>query len=248
MPKMTTPAPQSVDSTEKPIVLGRGGDGRQVEITLSELKSTLISGTSGSGKSTLLKQIIDQACSQAQVICVDLKRIGYLDFRGRENFSLITDVNKCAELLQKITEMLEQRYQKMEEAGTDKCEAKRILIVIDEFAELTSIMDNNTAEQIRRILSLGRACNITMIVATQQASRRLLTGALLDLFCSKIGLRQNSVYASKIAIERPGCEHLSNYSALFLNQHGFMTQFRLLPPLGVKTEETDPNGYLKWED
>lgn len=234
--------------TEHPITLGRGTDGKLIETTLGELKSTLVSGTSGSGKSTLLRQIIDQSCDQAQVVCVDLKRIGYLDYRGRENFSLITDVNKCAEFLQKAIELLEQRYQKMEQLGTDKCEAKRILIVIDEFAELTSIMDTNTAEQIRRILSLGRACNITMIVATQQASRRLLTGALLDLFCSKIGLRQNSAYASKIAIERAGCEHLSNHSALFLNQHGFMTQFRLLPPKNEQVEETDPDDFLQWED
>ena len=214
--------------TEHPITLGRGTDGKLIETTLGELKSTLVSGTSGSGKSTLLRQIID--------------------YRGRENFSLITDVNKCAEFLQKAIELLEQRYQKMEQLGTDKCEAKRILIVIDEFAELTSIMDTNTAEQIRRILSLGRACNITMIVATQQASRRLLTGALLDLFCSKIGLRQNSAYASKIAIERAGCEHLSNHSALFLNQHGFMTQFRLLPPKDEQVKETDPDDFLQWED
>ena len=232
---------------EHPIVLGRGSDGKMVEATLGELKSTLISGLPGSGKSSLLRHIIDQSCDQAQVLCVDLKRVSYLDFRGRENFNLITDINRCAELFQDISVLLERRFQKMEQLGTDKCDAKRILIVVDEFAELSGSMDQNTAEQIRRILSLGRACNITMVVATQQASRRILTGALLDLFCSKIGLRQNSVYASKIAIGRAGCEHLPDFTGLYLNHYGYMTQFGLMPPLGEEVEEDDPDDFLKWE-
>lgn len=216
---------------EHPIVLGRGSDGKMVEATLGELKSTLIGGLSGSGKSSLLQHIVDQSKDQAQVIVIDLKRIGFLRFKGEKNVKIVTDINKTPKLFQILTQELENRYREMEAKNIDKCSRGRILIVVDEAAELTPFVDKNVMEQIRRILSLGRACNMTLIMATQSPSRRLLSGALVDLFPSRIALRCNSVYASKVVIDRGGAEKLPNYSALYVNPFGFQEQVSLMPPL-----------------
>ena len=249
MPKMTTPAPHSANDNEKPIVLGRGGDGRQVEITLGELKSTLIGGLSGSGKSTLLQHIVNQAKEQAQVIVLDMKRIGYFDFMDDPNVIVITDINKVPKMLQKITQELENRFREMEHERKDVCDKGRIVVVADELGEIMPNIDDNTYNQIRRILSLGRAANITFIGATQSPTRRLLSGALVDLFPSRIALRCNSVYASRVVLDRAGAERLPNYSALFVNPQGFQVQISLLPPVGSKVVDVDkPKDKIEWDD
>lgn len=234
---------------EHPIVLGRGGDGKKVEATLGELKSTLIGGLSGSGKSSLLQHIVDQAKDQAQVLVVDMKRISFINFKGQENVSVITDLNKVPKLLQMVSREMENRFREMEQANTDECKRGRILLLIDEAAEVLPFIDQNTYDQIRRVLSLGRACNITIIMATQSPSRRLLSGAIVDLFPSRIGLRCNSVYASKIVTDRKGCERLPNYSALYVDPQGFQVQMSLLPPLNSKAKDNDePQDAIVWED
>lgn len=234
---------------EHPIVLGRGGDGKLVQATLGELKSTLIGGLSGAGKSSLLQHVVDQAKDQAQVLVIDLKRIGFLRFKGEENIRVITDLNKVPKLFQKLSQEMENRYRAMEQANTDKCEHGRILVVVDEAAELLPFIDQNTYDQIRRILSLGRACNITIIMATQSPSRRLLSGAIIDLFPSRIGLRCNSVYSSKVVCDRPGCEKLPNFSALYVNPQGFQVQISLLPPIGSEMEDTSTaHDFIEWDE
>lgn len=247
MPKITV-NPKANTTEEKPIVLGRGGDGKLVEATLGELKSTLITGMSGSGKSTLMTHMIEQSIEQAQVFLIDMKRISYPQFKNVPNCHVITDINKVPKLFSKLSQELENRFVDCERKGINYCNAGRIVVYIDECAELLPYLDKNTYDQIRRILSLGRACNMTIIMATQQASRRILTGALLDLFCSKIGLRQNSIYASKIAIDRPGCEKLSDFSALYLNPQGFLTQFEVLPPNGEDEDANKAHDTIDWED
>lgn len=234
---------------EHPIVLGRGGDGKLVEATLGELKSTLIGGLSGSGKSSLLQHIVDQARDQAQVFVVDLKRIGYFRFMDDPNVKVITDINKVPKLFQKITQELENRFREMERERTDVCEKGRIVIVADELGELFPFIDQNTYDQIRRILSLGRASNITFIGATQSPTRRLLSGAIIDLFPSRIGLRCNSVYSSKVVIDRAGCEKLPNYSAIYVNPQGFQVQVSLMPPIGSETEDTtQAHDAIEWDE
>lgn len=248
MPKITPPVAEKENKIGA-ITLGRGGDGKLVEATLEELKSTLIGGLSGSGKSSLLQHIVDQSCEQAQVFVIDLKRVGFLNFKGRKNCHIVTDINKCPELFQKLTQELENRYQEMERNNTDKCDKGRILIVVDEAAELLPFIDKNTYDQIRRILSLGRACKMTIIMATQSPSRRLLSGAIVDLFPSRIGLRCNSVYASKVVLDRSGCEKLPNYSALYMNPQGFFVQLQLLPPIGQEVGDDNlAHDTIEWND
>lgn len=249
MATKNTEQPTTPKVVEHPITLGRGGDGKLVELTLGELKSTLIGGLSGSGKSSLLQHIVDQSKDQAQVFIVDLKRVGFLNFKKEENCHVITDLNKCPKLFQAITQEMENRYQEMERTNTDKCSKGRILVVIDEAAELIPFVENNVVDQIRRILSLGRAANITLIMATQSPSRRLLSGALVDLFPSRIALRCNSVYASKVVIDRGGAEKLPNYSALYVNPQGFQVQISLMPPIGEGELDTSKtHDKIEWED
>ena len=233
----------------KPIVLGRKSDGTLYQQTLKDLGSLLIGGLSGAGKTSLLQNIASQASEQAQVFIIDAKRVGYLDFKNKQNCHVITSMEKFPDLLQKVVQEMNSRYTTMEQTNTDKCEAGRIIVIIDEAAEAFYNLTNNERDQIRQILSLGRQCNITMVVATQSPSRRLLSGAIVDMFTTKCALRTSSVYASKIILETAGAERIPRFSAIFAGVNGFRTQVRLMPPLNEQEEDLyATHDKIDWED
>jgi len=234
---------------EQPISLGRKSDGTLYQLTLKEMGSLLIGGLSGAGKTVLLQNLAEQASKQAQVFIVDAKRVGYLQFKGKENCHVITSMEKFPDLLQKTVQEMNSRYTQMERANTDVCDKGRILLIIDEAVEAFYGLTDNEKDQIRQILSLGRQCNITMVVATQSPSRRLLSGALTDMFTTKCALRTSSVYASKIILETKGAERIPRFSAIFAGVNGFRTQVRLLPPIATQEEdEYATHDKLEWED
>ena len=235
--------------TAKPITLGRKSDGTLFQQTLKDMGSLLIGGLSGAGKTALLQNIANQACEQAQVFIIDAKRVGYLKFKGRENCHVITSMEKFPDLLQKLVQELNSRYTTMERANTDVCKAGRILMIIDEAAEAFYGLSDNEKDQIRQILSLGRQCNITIVLATQSPSRRLLSGAITDMFTTHCALRTSSVYASKIILEERGAERIPRFSAIFAGVNGFKTQVRLMPPLDQQEEDMyATHDKIEWED
>lgn len=236
-------------STPQPIALGRKSDGTLYEMTLKDMGSLLIGGLSGAGKTCLLQNIARQASEQAQVFIVDAKRVGYLEFKGKDNCHVITSMEKFPDLLQKTVQELNSRYTQMEQANTDVCDRGRILIIVDEAVEAFYALTDNEKDQIRQILSLGRQCNITMVVATQSPSRRLLSGALTDMFTTKCALRTSSVYASKIILETGGAERIPRFSAIFAGVNGFRTQVRLIPPKDQQAEDAyATHDKIEWED
>lgn len=242
-------APKVENNEPKPISLGRKSDGTLYQMTLKDMGSLLIGGLSGAGKSSLLQNLADQACEQAQVFIVDAKRVGYIGFKERKNCHVITSMEKFPDLLQKTVQEMNSRYTEMEQNKTDVCDKGRILIIVDEFAEAIYALTDNERDQIRQILSLGRQCNITMVVATQSPSRRLLSGAIVDMFTTRCALRTSSVYASKIILETKGAERIPRFSAIFAGINGFRTQVRLLPPLDQQTEEAyATHDKIEWED
>lgn len=233
---MTDIKSNAVGGDNAVITIGRDSTGKLAQTTLGEMKSTLIGGLSGSGKTALLQHIVkDLAEQDVQVYLLDFKRVGFLDFKEKNNVRLITTFDEVPKLLQAACVQLEARYAEMELTNTDVCEAKRIVILIDEAAEMMTQCSANEKEQLRRLLSLGRQCGMYVIMATQSPSRRILSGAIVDMFPSRIALKVATVNASRVILDRKGAENLPLYSALWQNPQGFLSRIQLLPPLKSNT-------------
>ena len=129
----------------------------------------LIAGSSGSGKSVTLHALILSAMKQGyKLALVDPKRVELSFYKNINNLLLpIAKTTEQAEnTIQNIYDLMESRYKKMDKLEQRQSDETPILLVIDEFAELIE-QNKKLMQTIERIASLGRACNIHLILSTQ---------------------------------------------------------------------------------
>ena len=145
----------------------------------------LIAGSTGSGKSVCINDIIismvyKSAPSDVRMILIDPKVVEMKVFSTLPHLLLpvVTDPKKAAGALKWAVLEMEQRYQKMAQKnarGLDRYNSlvseeeklPRIVIVIDELADLMMVAAKEVEESICRIAQLGRASGIHLIVATR---------------------------------------------------------------------------------
>jgi hypothetical protein len=176
----------------------------QVTSSLIENPHLMISGQTGGGKSTATRQIITTLYvnqPQTQFLLVDLK--GGLEFQlfeGIRGIQVVGSVEQAARELSILDAILDERMEALKQDGSKDIEqfmcrhrklAKgkssrrtplfRIVIVIDEAAEMFLVQDSRYAQSIqkaRRVLSriarLGRAVGVHLIVATQRPDKQSL--------------------------------------------------------------------------
>ena len=76
-------------------------------------------------------------------------------------------------------------------------------MIVDELAELTHAgdkADEQRSIRLRRVLSLGRACEVAVIAATQRPSADVVPTYLRSLFATGVGFRLRSVEDAKMAL------------------------------------------------
>ena len=177
---------------------------KQVTTSLIENPHLMISGQTGGGKSTAIRQIITTLYvnqPQTQFLLVDLK--GGLEFQlfeGIRGIDVAGSVEQAARELSILDSVLDERMAALKQSGAKDIEQfmnrhrnrtqekssrrlplYRIVVVIDEAAEMFLVQDARHAQSIqkaRRVLSriarLGRAVGVHLIVATQRPDKQSL--------------------------------------------------------------------------
>lgn len=140
----------------------------------------LIAGSSGSGKSVALHALILSAMEQGyKLALIDPKRVE-LSFYKNIN-SLLLPIAKSSEeaenTIQNIYDLMESRYKKMDKLEQRQSNEVPILLIIDEFSELIE-QNKKLMQTIERIASLGRACNIHLILSTQYPIVKYVSNAI----------------------------------------------------------------------
>ena len=97
-----------------------------------------------------------------------------------------SDSFRIGETVKKIEKIMEQRYESKER------NASGIFLVIDEFAALRIALGKKEFTEIndslRRIILMGRAANIHIIMSLQRPETSVLDGAIRDNYPVRIGL------------------------------------------------------------
>ncbi|MCC8991446.1 MAG: AAA family ATPase, partial [Streptococcus sp.] len=176
----------------------------QVTSSLIENPHLMISGQTGGGKSTAIRQIITTLYvnqPQTQFLLVDLKGgLEFQIFEGIRGIQVVGSVEQAARELSIMDAILDERMEALKHDGSKDIEQFmsrhrklangktsrraplfRIVIVIDEAAEMFLVQDARYAQSIqkaRRVLSriarLGRAVGVHLIVATQRPDKQSL--------------------------------------------------------------------------
>lgn len=233
--------PSSLVNLPLVFTLGKDLMGQSVYGRLDTMPHLLIAGATGSGKSVCVNSII---CSilmrtrpdEVKLMLVDPKKVEFTPYNGVPHLMapVITDGDMANKALKVVVQMMDRRYDLFEEARVRNITAynaycdqnpdshfvkmPRIVIIIDELADLMLVAAKEVEQSIQRITQLARAAGIHLIVATQRPSVNVITGVIKANIPSRIAFMVSSGTDSRTILDQTGAEKLlGNGDMLFLD-------------------------------
>ena len=210
------------------IALGRDVSGLPVVGDLSRMPHLLIAGTTGSGKSVCITSIaaclaMNNSPEDLRLIMIDPKMVELVRFNGLPHMfgKVETELERILGVLRWATQEMDRRYiafssigardldaynKKMEKRG--EIVLPRIVIFIDELADLMMSAQATTEPLLVRLAQLARATGIHMIVATQRPSATVVTGLIKANFPARISFAVASHIDSRVILDSTGAENL----------------------------------------
>ncbi len=231
----------------KPLVVALGKDiaGAPIVCDLAKMPHLLIAGATGSGKSVCINTIINSLlyrCTPKEVrlILVDPKVVELQCYNGIPHLLIpvVSDPHKASGALAWAVGEMMDRYKRFQEAGVRNIDGynegqdkddhmPRIVIVIDELADLMMTCKKDVEERICRLAQLARAAGIHLIVATQRPSVDVITGLIKANIPSRIAFKVSSNVDSRTILDRIGAEQLLGYGDMLYMPTGEFTPIRV---------------------
>lgn len=211
------PFSEAYASIKGDFIIGKNDGGGIVSARLDELPHLLIAGTTGSGKSVLENDIIcSLACQYAperlNLLLIDPKSVEFTPYNSLPHLvsDVISDAAKAVDALQWAASEMDRRYKELERIGkrSNSGEFPRLVIVIDELADLMLTGGYNAEKNIVRIAQKGRAAGVHLIIATQRPTVNIITGLIKANIPSRIAFRLPAVVDSRTILDHKGAEAL----------------------------------------
>ena len=227
-----------IDSDDKLLVaIGKDLNNLPVTISIDKMPHLLIAGATGSGKSVCINAIIMSLILRAtpeevKMILVDPKKVEMLPYANMPHLlcPVVTDPKKASNALKKVVVEMDKRYDLFANNGVrnidayNKLEGKerlyKLVVVIDELADLMLVASKEVEESIQRITQLARAAGIYLIVATQRPSVDVITGVIKANIPSRIAFSVSSMVDSRTILDRAGAEDLLGKGDMLMDISG----------------------------
>lgn len=215
-------------NNELGVALGRDISGRPISIDLAEMPHLLVAGTTNSGKSICLRAmavslIMNKTPDQLRLIMIDPKRVELFRFNGLPHLlgKVETEYERSISVLRWAVQEMQNRLElfektaarnlyvynrKAEDAG--KKGLPRIVIIIDEMAEIMKGQDKEGEVAIDKLASLARAAGIHLVVATQRPDTTIINGKIKTNIPARIALNVASAMDSRVIMGKQGAEKL----------------------------------------
>lgn len=222
------------------IPLGKDIKNHIITDDITTMPHMLIGGTTGSGKSTFLHNVLitlmEQNTPEAlQFFIIDPKRVEFTDYQGLAHLSVpvITTPERSLAVLQYLIKRMEQRYTWFQETHTRNIDEyaqyiplSRIVLVIDELADLMASYAKYFQKDIQRLCQLGRAAGIHVILATQHPSVAVIPGIIKANIPTRMAFRTRSLSDSRVILDIRGAEKLPPRGVMLFSspQHMDLTQ------------------------
>jgi S-DNA-T family DNA segregation ATPase FtsK/SpoIIIE len=199
--------------------------GRIITKDLADMPHLLIAGATGSGKSVMInvviRSLVEQNTPEAlKLVLIDPKRVELSQFKNLPNLlaPVIYDEKKATTTLNWLVEEMEIRYDRLEKAGyrgitdynaNNANKMSKIVVVIDEFADLILQSDGNETEKaVIRLAQKARAIGIHIVLGTQRPSVDVVTGLIKANFPTRIAFMTSSRMDSQVILDQAGAEEL----------------------------------------
>ncbi len=221
------------------IALGRDVSGRPLIADLARMPHVLIAGATGSGKSVCITSIaaclaMNNTPEELKMVMIDSKMVELIRFNGLPHLygKVETNVERILGVLRWVVVEMEHRYRLLEGAHARdlnsynqkiirKVNGKalpRIVVLIDELADLMMSAPDVTEHNLVRLAQMARATGIHLVVATQRPSTDVVTGLIKANFPARLAFSVASSIDSRVILDYTGAESLlGRGDMLFLN-------------------------------
>lgn len=240
MKELMQSIPKEFDSKKLLFCLGKDLTGDNVYGELNRMPHLLIAGATGSGKSVCVNSII---CSlllrtrpdEVKMILIDPKKVEFTPYNDVPHLlaPVITDGDLANKGLKVVVEMMDHRYDLFGNLGVRNIQAyneyvlnhpdehlkplPRLVVIIDELADLMLVAAKEVEASIQRITQLARAAGIHLVVATQRPSVDVITGVIKANIPSRIAFAVSQTVDSRTILDQAGAEQLlGNGDMLYL--------------------------------
>ena len=235
--------------------VGKDISGKVIVSDIAKMPHVLIAGATGSGKSvcinTLIMSIIYKYSPEdVKLIMVDPKVVELSVYNGIPHLLIpvVTEPKKAASALNWAVAEMGERYKKFAATGVRDLTAynkrideamrrgnieglpeklPKIVIIIDELADLMMVANNEVEDAIVRLAQLARACGIHLVIATQRPSVNVITGIIKANIPSRIAFAVSSGTDSRTILDSNGAEKLLGKGDMLFAPYGAANPVRV---------------------
>jgi S-DNA-T family DNA segregation ATPase FtsK/SpoIIIE len=223
--------PQFLDS-EQPlqVALGMDIDGSHVYANIESMPHGLIAGATNSGKSVcvntiLVSLLLKNSPDDLRLILIDPKMVELAPYNDLPHLitPVITDSKVASQALNWAVEEMEHRFmifassrsrnlqsynENIEQGIVEGDKMPRIVVIIDELADLIMAASKEVEDSIQRLTQKARAAGIHLIVATQRPTTDVIKGTIKSNIPVRIAFKVASFVDSTTILDGAGAEAL----------------------------------------
>ena len=202
--------------------------GTAVGTNLGAMPHLLVAGTTGSGKSVFVKAIaasliMRNSPAELRLVAIDPKMVELSHLNGLPHLlgKAEVELERILRVLRWVTLEMEDRYKRFARIPARNLEdynrhaerqheplLPRIVVLIDELADLMMAAPDETERSLTRIAQMARATGIHLVVATQRPSTDVVTGLIKANFPARVSFAVASNVDSRVILDTPGAESL----------------------------------------
>lgn len=220
---------QSAKPNTLTFAIGKDLVGNPVVTDICKMPHLLVAGATGTGKSVglnsmLVSLMMKYSPADLRFVIVDPKMVEFAVFENSPHMlfnEILFTSEKAVSMLDWAVEEMDARYMLFRKAlvqGIDDYNAQldtrknhkmyRIVIIIDEFADLMSKNKKQIEEKIGRLAQKARAAGIYLVLATQRPSVNIMEGSLKANITSRIAFKVSNAIDSQTILSEGGAEKL----------------------------------------
>jgi S-DNA-T family DNA segregation ATPase FtsK/SpoIIIE len=220
-----------------PLALGVDTLGEPAVEDLAEMPHLLLAGSTGSGKSVFIHALVASlvcrsSARELRLVLIDPKMIELSAYAGLPHLAcpVVSDPARMGRpVLEALVREMEERYRRLGAVGARNLAAyneivrergrgatagealepmPRLVLLVDEFADLVLSLGREAELAITRLAQKARAAGIHLVIATQRPSVDVVTGLLKANFPTRIAFRVQSGVDSRTILDTTGAETL----------------------------------------
>ncbi len=265
---LESPEFQNADSSLT-VALGKDIAGNIMLADIGKMPHVLIAGATGSGKSVCINSIIisllyRSSPEEVKLLMVDPKvvELGVYNAVPHLLVPVVTDPKKAAGALGwAVSEMLDRYktfaahgvrdlagYNRLAQKSSELAPMPKIVIVIDELADLMMAAPNEVEDSICRLAQMARAAGMHLVIATQRPSVDVITGVIKANIPSRVAFAVSSQVDSRTILDMGGAEKLLGRGDMLFYPVGASKPQRVQGCFVTDSEVEAVVTYVKMED